>query len=164
MFPATYVPESMHLDLLLKDMQKKHNHIVIVVNEYGITSGIVTIEDILEELVGEIWDEQDEEIDNIQKISDTEYRVLCSTSIEEFLNSELEPEEETEATTVNGWLIEISGNIPQEGRCFTYGNAEITVIKADDLMTNEISVKILEPAETPEEAVSGRSKKWPVSK
>lgn len=156
MFPATYVPESMHLDLLLKDMQKKHNHIVIVVNEYGITSGIVTIEDILEELVGEIWDEQDEEIDNIQKISDTEYRVLCSTSIEEFFEFfELEPEEETEATTVNGWLIEISGNIPQEGFCFTYGNVEITVIKADDLMTHEISVKILEPAETPEEAVSG---------
>lgn len=156
MFPATYVPESMHLDLLLKDMQKKHNHIVIVVNEYGITSGIVTIEDILEELVGEIWDEQDEEIDNIEKISDTEYRVLCSTSIEEFFEFfELEPEEETEATTVNGWLIEISGNIPQEGFCFTYGNVEITVIKADDLMTHEISVKILEPAETPEEAVSG---------
>ena len=156
MFPATYVPESMHLDLLLKDMQKKHNHIVIVVNEYGITSGIVTIEDILEELVGEIWDEQDEEIDNIEKISDTEYRVLCSTSIEEFFEFfELEPEEETEATTVNGWLIEISGNIPQEGFCFTYGNVEITVIKADDLMTHEISVKVLEPAETPEEAVSG---------
>lgn len=156
MFPATYVPESMHLDLLLKDMQKKHNHIVIVVNEYGITSGIVTIEDILEELVGEIWDEQDEEIDNIEKISDTEYRVLCSTSIEEFFEFfELEPEEETEATTVNGWLIEISGNIPQEGFCFTYGNVEITVIKADDLMTHEISVKVLEPAETPEEVVSG---------
>ena len=145
MYNAAYVPESIHLDLLLKDMQKNHNQIVIVVNEYGITSGIVTIEDILEELVGEIWDEQDEEIDNIKKIDNNIYRVLCTTSTEEFVKFfDLELSEESEATTVNGWLIENSGNIPQEGFVFEYENIEITVIKADDVMTHEISVKVKE--------------------
>ena len=65
MFEPTFVPETMHLDLLFNDMQKQHNHIVVVVNEYGVPSGIVTMEDILEELVGEIWDETDEETADI---------------------------------------------------------------------------------------------------
>ena len=144
MFPATYVPESIHLDLLLKDMQSKHNHIVIVVNEYGITSGIVTIEDILEELVGEIWDEQDEEINNIKKIDENTYRVLSNTSTEEFAEFfDLILPDDSDATIVNGWLIENTGNIPQKGFVLIYENLEITVTEADDLMTHEISVKIL---------------------
>lgn len=141
--PATYVPESMHLDSLLKDMQTKHNHMVIVVNEYGITSGIVTIEDILEELVGEIWDEQDEAFNSIEEVDENLYRVLCSISIEEFFEYfDKDVPDETDATTLNGWLIENSGNIPQTGYTFVYEELEITVTKADDVMTHEISVKI----------------------
>lgn len=149
MFDATYVPESIPLDLLLKNMQTKHNHIVIVVNEYGITSGIVTIEDVLEELVGEIWDEQDEEINNIKKTSDNTYCVLCTTSIDEFAEFfNLELSETTEATTVNGWLIENSKNIPLKGFKFNFENLTITVVKADNVMTHEISVTI----DTPQKA------------
>jgi putative hemolysin len=70
MFPPKYVPETMHLDALLKEMQDTHNHIAIVVNEYGVTSGVVSMEDIIEELVGEIWDESDEEILPIKEIGD----------------------------------------------------------------------------------------------
>lgn len=143
MFQPTYVPETMHLDLLFRSMQMQHNHIVIVVNEFGIASGIVTMEDILEELVGEIWDESDEEIDNIVKCDDSTYNVLCSTSTEDFFEFfELEPDEKSEATTVNGWLIECCGNIPEKGYTFDYENITITVTNADDLMTLEISVKI----------------------
>ncbi len=145
MFEPTFVPETMHLDLLFKEMQTQHNHIVIVVSEYGVPSGIVTMEDILEELVGEIWDESDEAVENISKISDNIYRVLCSTSTEDFFEFfELEPDEDSEAITVNGWLIEKSENIPEDGYTFDYKNLLITVVKADELMTHEITVQVNE--------------------
>ncbi len=141
--PAVYVPESVHLDSLFKEMQKAHNHMVVVVNEYGETSGIVSIEDILEELVGEIWDESDEAIEEIIKLTDSDYRILCSTSLESFFEYfELEPDEETEAVTVNGWLTETIGRIPEKGYRFTYRDYTITITKADDLMVHEIQITV----------------------
>lgn len=145
MMPPTFIPESMHLDVLIKEMQVKHTHMVIVVNEYGVPSGIVTMEDILEEIVGEIWDESDEAIDSIQKLEDGTYRVLCTTSTEDFFEYfNITPEEETEATTVNGWLSENSGNIPDKGDTLEYQNLSITVTEADELMAHEIHVTIKE--------------------
>ncbi len=145
MFEPTFVPESIHLDLLFKEMQTAHNHIVIVVSEYGIPSGIVTMEDILEELVGEIWDESDEAVENISKVDEDTYRVLCTTSTEDFFEFfELDPDEESEATTVNGWLLEKSENIPEVGYSFDYENLSVTVTDADEVMTNEILVKVRE--------------------
>ena len=152
MFEPTFVPETMHLDLLFNDMQKQHNHIVVVVNEYGVPSGIVTMEDILEELVGEIWDETDEETADILKIGDNTYRVLTATSLEEFYDFfELTPDEESEATTVNGWLIEKNETIPQIGYEFNYENISMTVTKADEMMTHEIRVVKTEISEPEEE-------------
>ena len=145
MFEPTFVPESIHLDLLFKEMQTAHNHIVVVVSEYGIPSGIVTMEDILEELVGEIWDESDEAVENISKVDEDTYRVLCTTSTEDFFEFfELDPDEESEATTVNGWLLEKSENIPEIGYSFDYENLSVTVTDADEVMTNEILVKVRE--------------------
>lgn len=146
MFEPTFVPETMHLDLLFKEMQKEHNHIVVVVSEYGIPSGIVTMEDIIEELVGEIWDESDEAVENITKLKENEFLVLCTTSAEDFFEFfDLEPDELSEATTVNGWLIEKNGNIPDEGYSFDYQNLNLIVTKADELMAHEIMVKVSEP-------------------
>ena len=112
-----YVPETVSLDSLFKDMQKTHTHMVIVVNEYGETAGIVTMEDILEELVGEIWDERDEEITEFSKIGENTYRVLSTASIEDFKEffSIDDDELKTDSTTVNGWLTEMAGSIPETG-------------------------------------------------
>lgn len=142
MFQPSYIPETMHLDQLFKDMQMQHNHIVVVVNEFGIPSGIVTMEDILEEIVGEIWDESDEEFESIKKIDKSSYTVLTNASTEAFFDFfNIAPDLSSEATTVNGWLIEQCGNIPEKGYSFEYENINITVTKADALMTHEICVK-----------------------
>lgn len=143
MFQPTFVPETVHLDVLFKEMQQEHNHIVVVVDEYGVTAGIVTMEDILEEIVGEIWDEQDEAIEDFVALGDNTYRVLCSAYIEDFFEFfSLEPDEDTEATTVNGWIIELIGSIPEKGFTFDYQNLTVTVTDADDLMAHEITVKV----------------------
>lgn len=158
MFQPTFVPETAHLDALFKDMQKEHNHIVVVVNEYGETAGIVTMEDILEEIVGDIWDESDEEVDDFTPLGDDLYSVRCSANIEDFFEFfNLEPDEETEVTTVNGWIIEKTGVIPEVGDSFDYEHLTITVTKADDLMTHEITVKVHERAGEGEEE-SGEDK------
>lgn len=138
-----FVPETISLDVLFKDMQTDHNHLAVVVNEYGETSGIVTMEDILEEIVGEIWDERDEEIDEFKKIGDNTYKVLCTASLEDFREYfKLEDEEELDVSTVNGWITEITGIIPEVNYSFDYKNLTVTITKADQFMTHEIKVVV----------------------
>jgi putative hemolysin len=151
--PPVFVPESVHLDTLFKDMQTDHNHIVMVVNEYGETSGIVTLEDILEEIVGEIWDESDEAIDDFTQIDEENFKVLCSVSIEDFFEYfSLEADEENEAATVNGWLTQLGEGIPAQGDTFEFDGLTITVTKADDMMAQEVTVNTSgRTKETPEE-------------
>ena len=138
-----FVPETVSLDVLFKDMQTDHNHLAVVVNEYGETSGIVTMEDILEEIVGEIWDERDEEIDEFKKIGDNTYKVLCTASLEDFREYfKLEDEDELDVSTVNGWITEITGIIPEVNYSFDYKNLTVTITKADQFMTHEIKVVV----------------------
>ena len=138
-----FVPETVSLDVLFKDMQTDHNHLAVVVNEYGETSGIVTMEDILEEIVGEIWDERDEEIDEFKKIGDNTYKVLCTASLEDFREYfKLEDEEELDVSTVNGWITEITGIIPEVNYSFDYKNLTVTITNADQFMTHEIKVVV----------------------
>ena len=143
--PPKYVPETMHLDALLKEMQDTHNHIAIVVNEYGVTSGVVSMEDIIEELVGEIWDELDEAIEPIKAIGEDKYRVLSTVSLDEFFTFfEMDIDEESDSTTVNGWVGERAESIPEVGFTFDYDKLTVTVTKADDIMSHEIEVIVKE--------------------
>lgn len=135
---------------LLKELQKGKNQIAIVVDEYGGTRGLVTIEDILEELVGEIWDETDEVIEEVKQIGEDKYIVNCSMSIEDFyekfnMNPDDIDENDYDSTTLSGWVIEELGKLPVEGDSFTYANLNIKVTKINRRRVLEIEVtKLIE--------------------
>ena len=116
---ATFVPETKKLDVLFKEMQDSHNHLVVVVNEYGLTSGIVPMEDILEEIVGEIWDEVDEAVETIVQQDENNYIVDTSIYVDTFFDYfDVPTPEDVESTTVNGWIIEQHGDIPEKNYSF----------------------------------------------
>ena len=146
-----YIPLTMKISDILKLLQKNKSHLAIVVDEYGGTMGIVTMEDILEELVGEIWDEHDEVVEDIVEIETNRYKVLCSTDLEKMFRY-FDLEDETDAATVGGWVLEKFGCFPQEGDTFEFNNLVVEVISADDQRVNEITVTVREIAEE-EEAV-----------
>lgn len=145
-----FVPETMPLDVLFREMQNQHNHMAVVVNEFGMTLGIVTMEDVLEELVGEIWDEQDVPVedDSIREIGENRYAVKTGASLDDFFRFfSLEEDAQFESSTVNGWLSELCGHIPQEGETVSYRNLHILITGADEQMTRLIEVQV-QPKET----------------
>jgi len=150
-----FVPETVRLDQLFKDMQENRTHMVVVVNEYGMTLGVVTMEDIIEELVGEIFDEEDDEVayTNIESLDkENTYRVLTEINVDEFFEFfGLEKNEEIESTTLNGWLAERCGCIPEVGFNFTYETLTITVTEAEDLRAIAIEVLVAEKSEIDED-------------
>ena len=156
--PAMFITESKKIGELLQELQHKKSHIAIVLDEYGGTTGIVTLEDILEELVGEIWDEHDEVINEIEKISDTEYIVHGSTNLEDLfevldmgmkINEEVE---EMEVVTVSGWVMEeVLERIPSKGDVGTWQNLKVTVLEMDENRVEKIKLVILEKTEENEE-------------
>ncbi|MFI3227485.1 MAG: hemolysin family protein [Clostridia bacterium] len=130
---------------LLRELQLSKSHISLVVDEFGSTMGIVTVEDILEELVGEIWDEHDEVVVEFTKINEDKYKVLSSTNIDDFFeyfSIEGDLEKYDDVQTVSGWVIEEVGHIPNVGDCFVYENLTITVSKTDYRRIVEIDVEI----------------------
>ena len=113
---ATFVPESQQLDTLLKNFKKSHKHLAIVVDEYGGISGIITIEDILEEIVGEIEDEFDiEEEDPIKKISAKKYQIKAITTVEDFNEYFKIKLMHSEVDTIGGIITQKIGAIPKKG-------------------------------------------------
>lgn len=140
--PVFVVP-TMKISQLLTLLQKKKSHMAVIIDEYGGTVGIVTLEDILEELVGEIWDEHDEVIENIKKVGDNKYKVLCSSDLDNMFET-FNVENEFDIATVGGWVIQTFERIPEIGESFDYKNLHITVSKRDDRHIIEITVKIIE--------------------
>lgn len=143
--------EHMKISDLLRSMQKQKVHMATVVDEYGGTLGIVTLEDILEELVGEIWDEHDEVVDYFTKLDDEHYLVDGNAELSEFFEIfSQEEDEESDSNTVSGWIIERSGDIPPIGYTFDYNNLTVTVTKRTLKKVLEVKVEI-RPAEEDEE-------------
>lgn len=144
--------EHMKISDLLRGMQKQKVHMATVVDEYGGTLGIVTLEDILEELVGEIWDEHDEVVDYFTKLDDEHYLVDGNAELTEFFEIfSQEEDEESDSNTVSGWIIERSGDIPPIGYTFDYNNLTITVTKRTLKKVLEVKVEIRPAEEDAEE-------------
>ncbi|MER2041597.1 HlyC/CorC family transporter [Desemzia incerta] len=123
-----WTPANMKISKLLKQLQLEKAHLAIVSDEYGGTIGIVTLEDILEELVGEIWDEHDEVTEEVVKIDESTYRIAASANLDKVL-SLFGIEEEFISNTVSGFVMEQMGKLPDEGDSFVYYNLKITVTK-----------------------------------
>lgn len=147
--PVIYVTPSTPVADLLYDMQHRKMHMSIVVDEYGGTEGLVTLEDILEELVGEIWDEHDEVVEMIRKEENGSYFISCSASIDDVFQL-FDLRMEDDMTTLSAWVMDSLGHIPKIGDQFTYENLQVTVTKLQRMRVLEIKVDVL-PEETDSE-------------
>ena len=136
---ALFVPPTVKIQSLLTQLQTAQSHIAIVTDEYGGTLGIVTMEDILEELVGEIWDEHDDVIHNILPQPDGSAVVLCSTELIDLMGH-FGTETDCDATTVSGWVMEATGCIPSVGDTFTADGLSVEVTKVETTRPEEIRV------------------------
>ena len=130
--PVMFVAKAQKVNDVMKELQEKQLHMAVVTDEYGSTAGIVTLEDILEEIVGDIWDEHDEVVEDIKEIGDKEYEVSGMANLEKvFDHLDMTPDEETDAATVNGWAMDTLEKIPEEGDKFEYLGLQVEVIKMD---------------------------------
>lgn len=146
--PVIFVAGSMKISELLKRLQAAKTHIAVIIDEYGGTSGLVTMEDIIEELVGEIYDEHDaEQLQDIVQQQDGTYRVLCGTNVDKMLDY-FDVEEDIDATTVNGWVVLQLDRLPAVGDHFIYEadykRFDVTVTKADERKALEINMTVTE--------------------
>lgn len=146
MRPAVIVPESKRVDVLLKDFRSNRYHMAIVVDEYGGVSGLVTIEDILEEIVGEIEDETDinenDDKQNIRRLSPTRYSVKALTTIEDF-NEHFKSEfSDDENDTVGGLVAHGFGHLPQAGEEITLGRFTFRITNADKRRIQQLQVSL----------------------
>lgn len=143
--PPVFVTEYMRVTNLLEMLKEHKSHMAIVKDEFGGTLGVVTMEDILEEIVGDIWDEHDEIVEQINEIDENNYRVKGTADLEdvfELLHVD-EDEDELEYSTVNGWVLDELGRIPVIGDMFEYKNFKITVTSADTKRVLEVNIEVL---------------------
>ena len=146
--PPLFVLENEPISRLLKTLQKAKTHVAVVVDEYGGTCGIVTMEDILEELVGEIWDEHDEIEVFIRKTGANTFLVDAGMDFDEFA-AYFQLKTDSEMTSVSGWVMEQFGRVPESGERITAGPLDVLVTKVDNHRIEEIQITQHAPAEAP---------------
>jgi CBS domain containing-hemolysin-like protein len=145
MRPAHFIPENMKVNDLLRDFQRLHAQIAIVTNEFGATAGLVTMEDIIEELVGEIRDEHDDEKPDIEKISDTEYMVKAQTTIVDLNESlPIALPESPHYDTISGYVNNIFGRIPAVNEKRYTNGYEITILKRKKHSVESVKIKVMD--------------------
>jgi len=147
--PVLYTTGSTKISDLLRILQKNKAHMAVVVDEYGGTEGIVTLEDILEELVGEIWDEHDEVVESFRKEEDGSYIIQCSASLDDLYDL-FSVKGDPDASTISGWVVDQLGRVPEQGDMFQAEGLEVTVTQVEQRRVMEIKVSVL-PEETEEE-------------
>ncbi|HEU4616456.1 MAG TPA: transporter associated domain-containing protein [Gammaproteobacteria bacterium] len=139
--PAVFVPESKRLNTLLTEFRQSHNHMAIVVDEYGGVSGLATIEDVLEQIVGEIDDEHDpEEADPIQEQGDGRYQVLALTRIEDFNEYFGASLSDEEYDTIGGLVMHELGRLPRRGEQLDFGGFRFRVLRGDRRRVHSVEV------------------------
>ena len=149
--PVVFIAGSVKIASLLKKMQRAKTHMAVVVDEYGGTEGIVTMEDIIEELVGEIYDEHEEAaLQEFVRQQDGSFRVLCSANAGKMFDYMGMKQELADVTTVNGWVVVALGKIPKAGDEFKYEGLLVTVTKADEKKALEIKIIKEEVSSEPE--------------
>lgn len=142
--PIPTVSPFIKISKLLRIFQENKTHIAVVIDEFGGTEGIVTLEDILEELVGEIWDEHDEVELDVERVEDNVYIVdgLASLDVlEEYFD--LQMDEDSDITTVNGWVMSHLGKIPEVDDCFDFGNLHAEVVEIDGRRAESIKITVM---------------------
>ena len=137
--PVIYATPSMKISNLLQLLQRSKTHMAVVVDEFGGTEGIITMEDILENLVGEIWDEHDEVIEDFQRQEDGSYIIACTANLEEMFRL-FSMDRDYDATTVSGWVIQEMERIPVPGDTFDYENLHVLIRRTDARRVLEIQV------------------------
>ncbi len=142
--PVPAVSPDTKISKLLRIFQKNKTHLAVVVDEFGGTEGIVTLEDILEELVGEIWDEHDEVQNDIEQISETEYIVQGSMSVDDFYEYFKINKVEKEISTVNGWIMKNTDKIPQKDDMVVCDGLTALVLSVDGKRADEIKITVEE--------------------
>lgn len=146
-----FIHKSMKLPAVLSQLKRRQTHLAVVTDEYGGTMGIVTMEDVLEQLVGEIWDETDEVFEDITEIEENVFEVDGDMSIYDFLDEVgLDSDSfDGDFTTAGGWAIENLGGFPNAGDSFEYENLTVTVTEVDDLRVTQLKV-VVTPVEDEE--------------
>jgi putative hemolysin len=138
-----FVVKSMKIATLLPELQRTKSHMAIVVDEFGGTSGLITLEDILEELVGEIWDEHDEKVNIMTKIDESTYEFDAAYDLDDFAELFNVPMPETSYHNLGGWIFETLESIPVNGDTFDYENLRIIVKEVDNHRIRKIKVEVL---------------------
>lgn len=136
-----FVTKTKKVKDLLVELQQSKSHMAVVLDDYSGTAGILTLEDILEELVGEIWDEHDDIVEAVKQVSPNEYLVLGNSSIEDFLEI-IGSKEQPNVLTVNGWIVEKLGTLPVEGRVYELKPYIFEVIKMDGKRIEIVKITI----------------------
>lgn len=149
--PVPAVSPDTKISKLLRILQKNKTHLAVVIDEFGGTEGIVTLEDILEELVGEIWDEHDEVQNDIERLSDNEYLVQGGMSIDDFFEFFDIDQKEKEVSTVNGWIMQNLDKIPEIDDTFKCGKLTALVMSVDGKRAEDIKITVEEITNVSEE-------------